>query len=156
MGVGGGLGGAGLGALASDKHSPLADRLAALEVRGQVAHAVHGLHQLPQVRLDLREQSPLGPAPEPGSSEPPHPPSPCPGPHLVHGSDLQAQLVHHRDKELGASVCACDFPDPRLRPPTPWFLCREEPGAAPPRTLLALAGGSLGPPLHPPTLRTHS
>lgn len=55
--------GLGLGALASDKHSPLADRLAALEVRGQVAHAVHGLHQLPQVRLDLREQRLLGPAP---------------------------------------------------------------------------------------------
>lgn len=55
--------GLGLRALESDKHSPLADRLAALEVRGQVAHAVHGLHQLPQVRLDLREQRPLGPAP---------------------------------------------------------------------------------------------
>lgn len=41
-------------------HSPLADRLAALEVRGQVAHAVHGLHQLPQVGLDLQKHYPLG------------------------------------------------------------------------------------------------
>lgn len=52
-----------MGALASDRHSPLADCLAALKVGGQVAHAVHGLHQLPQVRLDLREQRPLRPAP---------------------------------------------------------------------------------------------
>lgn len=133
-----------MGALASDRHSPLADCLAALEVGGQVAHAVHGLHQLPQVRLDLREQRPLRPAPL--SLAPQNAlSSPCPGPHLIHGSDLQAQLVHHRDKELGASVCACDFPDPRLRTPTPWFLCREGPGAAPPRPLLALAGGSHGP-----------
>lgn len=39
----------------SGTHSPLADRLAALKVRGQVAHTVHGLHQLPQVRLDLQK-----------------------------------------------------------------------------------------------------
>lgn len=58
------------------RHSPLADRLAALKVGRQVAHAVHSLHQFPQVRLDL-----------------------------VHGADLQAQLVHHRDEELWA-VCA--------------------------------------------------
>lgn len=57
-------------------HSPLADRLAALEVRRQVAHTVHSFHQFPQVRLDL-----------------------------VHGADLQAQLVHHRDEELRGGVC---------------------------------------------------
>lgn len=54
-------------------------------------------------------------------------------------------------------MCACDFPDPRLRPPTPWFLCREGPGAAPPSPLLALAGGSLGPtrpPSPPPPIPT--
>ena len=62
-GAGARVWGGGAGGLAGDRHSPLADRLAALEVRGQVAHAVHGLHQLPQVRLDLREQRPLGPAP---------------------------------------------------------------------------------------------
>lgn len=36
--------------------SPLVDFLPALEVRGQVAHAVHGLHQLPQVWLDLEQE----------------------------------------------------------------------------------------------------
>lgn len=41
-------------------HSPLADRLAALEVRRQVAHTVHSFHQFPQVRLDLYTRRLMG------------------------------------------------------------------------------------------------
>lgn len=53
-------------------HLPLADRLTTLEVSRQVTHAVHGLHEFPQVRLDLwgmwqRVPNPPGPLPGPFS-----------------------------------------------------------------------------------------
>lgn len=63
--------------------SPLAHSLAALEVRGQVAHAMHGLHQLPQVRLDLwtgRRASCTGSPPLPTAMPPLCPPVPAGGP----------------------------------------------------------------------------
>lgn len=61
------------------RHSPLADRLAALKVGRQVAHAVHSLHQFPQVRLDLHTRCLMGPR-SPGSPVPwcLHRPAPIP------------------------------------------------------------------------------
>lgn len=47
-----------------------------------------------------------GPGPAPSSSDPTSPrPHPTRELHLVHGADLQAQLVHHCDEELRAGVC---------------------------------------------------
>lgn len=50
--------------------------------------------------------------------------------HLIHGTDLQAQLVHHRDEELGANVC---MRRPRPRGP-------RVGAALPPTGLIPLGG----------------
>lgn len=100
-GLGLGLGVAGLGPCVWLALTHWLTVWAALEVRGRWPMRVHGLHQLPQVRLDLRnsaaETRPLSLAPQNA------PPSPAQGrTSSMASSDLQAQLVHHRDKELGS------------------------------------------------------
>lgn len=70
---------------------------------------------------------------------PSHPSIPLPHqePHLIHGTDLQAQFVHHCDEELGTSVCVrCHRHSPGARvgyprSPQAWFLCRPRPRPAP-------------------------
>lgn len=70
----------------------------------------------------------------------PSTPLPHQEPHLIHGTDLQAQFVHHCDEKLGTSVCVrCHRPTPGAqgprvgnpRKPQAWFLCRLRPRSAP-------------------------
>ena len=59
------------------------------------------------------------------------PPSLCPlrEPHLIHGTDLQAQFVHNRDEELGRSVCV-RYHRPAVGAQGGGFLAARGPGSS--------------------------